>query len=64
MAETPPGRTGKTVHPRLPDELHARLAAFAEADHRSLQNAIVYLLDVGLRAEQASRPDDPTLHLR
>ncbi|MFD8983951.1 Arc family DNA-binding protein [Streptomyces sp. NPDC059564] len=35
---------------RLPDDIHARLTAQAEADRRSLNSEIVYLLEVALTA--------------
>ncbi|MER6999157.1 Arc family DNA-binding protein [Streptomyces sp. NPDC000410] len=33
---------------RLPDDIHARLTAQAEADRRSLNSEIVHLLEVAL----------------
>lgn len=35
----------KNLNLRVPDELHARLKALAESDHRSLNAEIVHLLD-------------------
>ncbi|MBL8926307.1 MAG: hypothetical protein JNM77_08710 [Pseudonocardia sp.] len=58
-------RDGRVIHPRLPDELHARLAAFASRTHRSLNGATVALLERALTsAEQPGRPGEPDLHLR
>ena len=40
---------------RLPDDLHARLAARAEADRRSLNAEILVLLEVALAAAKTAR---------
>lgn len=62
MTETPK-REGKVIHPRLPEDLHAELAAYAKANDRSLQNAVIFLLRRGLEAERG--PQGPAgLHLR
>jgi hypothetical protein len=59
-------RSGKPAHIRLPDELHAQVAAYAKATNRPITNAIVYLVGVGLAAEQPQRRPavDPTIHTR
>ena len=44
-------RAGKVIHPRLPDDLHTAVMAYAEASERSLNNAVVYLVRRGLEAE-------------
>jgi hypothetical protein len=44
-----------SVNLRLPEDLHARLVATAEAEHRSLQMQIVHLLEEGLRRRDALR---------
>ena len=41
----------KNLNVRMPDEMHARLAAAAEASRRSLNSEVLYLLDLGLIAE-------------
>lgn len=40
------------MHPRLPVDLHRRVTEYAERTHRNLSNAIVHLLEAGLRAEE------------
>jgi predicted transcriptional regulator len=46
----------KSVNVRLDDELHARLKAAAERDHRSLQQQITWLLETSV-------DDDPRVVL-
>lgn len=46
-------RQYQTVHPRLPVDLHRRIGEYAERTHRNLSNAIVHLLEVGLRTEES-----------
>jgi hypothetical protein len=38
---------------RLPDDVHARVAARAETERRSLNSQIVHLLEIGLAADEA-----------
>lgn len=57
MADTTK-REGKVIHPRLPDDLHASVSAYAAANDRTMANAVIYLLRRGLEAEgQASTTD-------
>lgn len=56
MTTTPRPRTGKVIHPRLPDDLHAEIQAYASRTERSVNNAVVYLLRLGLEAESESNP--------
>lgn len=44
---------------RLPEELHARLAAQATADRRSLNSEILHLIEVGLAVIAPETPDRP-----
>lgn len=44
----------KHVNLRLPDDVHAKLAALAEAGHRSLNSAIIVLIE-----EAAPERDSP-----
>jgi len=55
-------RSGKVIHPRLPDDLHAELSEYASAHDRSVNNAVVYLLRRGLEAERGTPPEP--LHTR
>lgn len=52
MTEETKRSGGKVIHPRLPDDLHAEVAAYAQANDRSLQNAVVHLLRRGLQSEK------------
>jgi predicted HicB family RNase H-like nuclease len=38
----------KNVNVRIPEELHALVKASADADHRSLNSQIIWLLEAGL----------------
>jgi predicted HicB family RNase H-like nuclease len=40
------------MHPRIPRELHERLAAYAERSHRNLTNAVIHLLTAALDREE------------
>lgn len=40
----------KNLSVRLPEDLHARIKTAAEADHRSINGEIVWLLEAGLTA--------------
>jgi hypothetical protein len=51
MADETKPREGRVIHPRLPEDLHAAVAAYAKDHDRSLQNAVIYLLRRGLDAE-------------
>jgi len=42
----------RLIHPRISRDLYERVAEYAARTHRSLTNAVVHLLEVGLRAEQ------------
>lgn len=64
MAENANTRAGKLVHPRLPDELHAQVKAYADEHHRSITNAVIYLIERGLQAERGITPTPGDLHLR
>lgn len=58
-------REGRVIHPRLPDELHAELTAYAKANTRSVQNAVVHLLRLALQSESAGpRMGEPDVRLR
>lgn len=41
----------KTLHSRLPLDLHQEVVDYAAATHRKLTGAVIQLLEVGLRAE-------------
>jgi predicted HicB family RNase H-like nuclease len=45
---------------RLPRELHARLRDRADAERRSLNAEIVWMLDRGARAAHGSKRADPS----
>lgn len=45
-------RTGKVLHPRIPDDLHDEIAAYAAANNRTIPNALIHLATIGLAAEQ------------
>jgi predicted HicB family RNase H-like nuclease len=47
----------KNVNVRLPDELHALVKASADADRRSLNSQIVWLLEAGLATRDEKRPN-------
>jgi hypothetical protein len=54
--ETVPRRPHVATMLRLPPELHARLVALAEAEHRSLTAEVTYLLEEAVgRAEREVR---------
>ena len=63
-----PGQRGKTIHPRLSDDLHARVATYAAAEGRTISNAVIFLIERGLaarlRADAAYPPISDPLHLR
>jgi predicted HicB family RNase H-like nuclease len=40
--------TTKNVNIRIPDDLHALIKASADADHRSLNSQVIWLLEAGL----------------
>jgi len=40
----------KNVNVRIPDDLHALIKTSADADHRSLNSQIIWLLETGLAA--------------
>lgn len=54
-------REGKVIHPRLPDDLHAEVEAYAKANDRSMANAVVFLLRRGLEAERGGPASDLNL---
>lgn len=56
----PRKREGKVVHPRLPDDLYEEIVTYAQANERSVTNAIVYLLRRGLDAERGRASDIQT----
>lgn len=60
------GRTGKVIHPRLPDDLHEWLTEYARQTHRSLNSAVAFGLsqfrDSVTGGEAAAT--DPKVHLR
>ena len=45
----------KHLNLRLPDDMHAELAAAAETDRRSLNTEILYLLQIALQVREADR---------
>jgi predicted HicB family RNase H-like nuclease len=47
----------KNISIRIPDELHVLVKASADADHRSLNSQIIWLLEAGL-ASREPRPRD------
>jgi len=55
----------KSVNVRLDDDLHARLKAAAERDHRSLQQQITWLLDTSVDAAGAFKAirEDPERYI-
>lgn len=60
MNETAPApRAGKVVHPRLPDEVHARVQEFATRERRPMTNALVYLIERGLDAVEPTVTPTP-----
>lgn len=48
----------KQITLRLPDELHERLKAAAEHDHRSLAAQMLVYAEQGLKASDAQEGDD------
>lgn len=42
----------RKLHPNVGAELYAELAAFAARTHRSLNGAVTYFIEKGLRDEQ------------
>lgn len=63
MSEPP--KRDRAIHPRLPDDLHAALVAYATANDRSLQSAVVHLLRCGLRDVPVVVDGSPNpVHLR
>ncbi|WP_112469620.1 Arc family DNA-binding protein [Streptomyces triticisoli] len=44
---------------RIPDDLHARLAAQADTDRRSLNSELLHLLEVGLSTVSPETPNRP-----
>lgn len=55
MDDEPRRQAGKTVHPRLSDELHERLLAWATRERRSLNQAVALLVERALDAEENER---------
>jgi hypothetical protein len=45
----------KVLHVRIPEELHARLAEYAQRTRRSMTSATTILLEQALDAEEAGR---------
>lgn len=44
---------------RLPEDVHARVVTQAEADRRSLNSEIVYLIEGGLESATSAREGKP-----
>lgn len=53
MNDEPRKQPGHTVHPRLSDELHDRLTAWAARERRSLNQSVALLLEQALDADSA-----------
>ena len=46
----------KNINIRIPDELHALIKTSADADHRSLNSQIIWLLEAGLASRDKRSP--------
>jgi len=46
----------KNVNVRIPDDLHALVKASADADHRSLNSQVIWLLEAGLAVRAEEQP--------
>lgn len=45
---------------RISDELHDRLVAFAQADHRSVNKQVITIIEGAMRGEKSQKlPQDP-----
>jgi hypothetical protein len=59
------GTPTKSLHPRVPADLHQAVTDYAIRTHRTVTGAVTYLIEVGLRVEtQRQSTIDRELHIQ